>query len=63
MQGFGLINRLTLGSLGSAPAPWGAIATALILALGGLIVALRAWYTTAAALNTNMTAIRMNEHE
>ena len=40
MQGFGLINSLTLGTFGAAPAPVGMIATAAIPALGGLLVAL-----------------------
>jgi CIC family chloride channel protein len=40
LQGFGLINRLMLGGLGAAPAPFGTVATVLIPALGGLIVAL-----------------------
>ena len=35
MQGFGLINRLTLGTFGAAPAPVGIIATVAIPALGG----------------------------
>jgi CIC family chloride channel protein len=39
-QGFGLINRLTMGTFGSLPAPAGTIAVILIPALGGLIVAL-----------------------
>ena len=40
VQGFGLINRLTLGTFGAAPAPVGTIATVAIPALGGLLVAL-----------------------
>ena len=40
MKGFGLINRLTLGTFGAAPAPFGVIATVAIPALGGLLVAL-----------------------
>jgi CIC family chloride channel protein len=40
VQGFGLINRLTLGTFGAAPAPVGIIATVAIPALGGLLVAL-----------------------
>jgi len=40
MQGFGLINSLTLGRFGSLPAPVGELATVAIPALGGLLVAL-----------------------
>jgi hypothetical protein len=40
MQGFGLINKLTLGTFGAAPAPFGMLATVAIPTLGGLIVAL-----------------------
>ncbi len=40
IQGFGLINRLTLGTFGAAPPPVGIMATVAIPALGGLLVAL-----------------------
>jgi len=40
MKGSVLINRWTMGTFGTLPAPAGQIATALIPALGGLIVAL-----------------------
>lgn len=40
MKGFELINNLTLGTFGAMPAPIGQISTALIPALGGLIVVL-----------------------
>ena len=39
LQGFTLINRLTLGTFGALPPPVGWLATALIPALGGLLVA------------------------
>ena len=39
LQGFALINRLTLGTYGALPPPVGWLATALIPALGGLLVA------------------------
>ena len=39
LQGFALINRLTLGTFGALPPPVGWLATALIPALGGLLVA------------------------
>jgi CIC family chloride channel protein len=39
-QGFGLINRLTMGTFGSLPGPAGTLAVILIPGLGGLIVAL-----------------------
>ena len=40
MKGFGLVNDLTMGTFGTLPTPVGQIATALIPAIGGLIVAL-----------------------
>jgi chloride channel protein, CIC family len=39
LQGFALINRLTLGTFGALPPPVGWLSTALIPALGGLLVA------------------------
>jgi CIC family chloride channel protein len=39
-QGFGFINQMTMGTFGSMPAPAGTIATILIPALGGILVAL-----------------------
>jgi chloride channel protein, CIC family len=45
MKGFGWLNSLTLGTFGALPAPTGQIATALIPAIGGLLVAflMHAW--------------------
>src|SRR5690349_3454354 len=40
LQGFALIYSLTLGTLGELPSPLGWLATALLPALGGLLVAL-----------------------
>lgn len=40
MKGFGWLNEVTLDTFGALPAPAGQIATALIPAIGGLLVAL-----------------------
>jgi len=40
MKGFGLIYGWTMGTFGNLPAPAGTIATALVPAIGGLLVAL-----------------------
>src|SRR5690242_348586 len=40
LQGFALIDRLTLGTFGALPAPIGWLATALIPALGGVLIAI-----------------------
>jgi H+/Cl- antiporter ClcA len=46
MKGFGWLNSLTLGTFGALPAPTGQIATALIPAIGGLLVAflMHTWF-------------------